>query len=536
MKRAILLIMAAGFVLGGAAGASALDFKIKGEWNTFFNIGETSMFKKPYDTRNLGVMTDVLEPDTRIRLQFEAAASEDLSGTLQFEMGPYGWGTEKSGPEDRDGASMGERSVSVRVKRAYMDWRAPGINVHFRMGIQGIALPNAAGGSAVLDEDVAAVSASYTINDHVGITAVWARPYNDNYKRNALAGTPFSSKNPNSAFDNVDLGMLAVPLTFDGVSVTPWGMFGMMGKNAARWQLAHGHWYPGSDSDYVQRGMFPVDLTQRSPELGGLGAEPNAKFRRAYASMVWAGIPLKISAFDPINLELDANYGYISGFGRYNDLRARNADGTPRRNDSKREGFVLKALAEYKTDWGIPGVFGWYGSGDSGNPRNGSGRMPYLAPCGDFSSFGLGGYYGDFRNLAIGERIDTGYSGTWAVGAQIKDLSFLNDLSHTLRAIYWRGTSDPAMARSLRSPQGMDLDQLYTNLAWNNQPASTVYLTTNDYLVEFNLDSTYKIYENLETCVELGYIVNGVDKRTWKWSGNQKEDAWKISVNLRYSF
>ncbi|MDR0238807.1 MAG: outer membrane homotrimeric porin [Deltaproteobacteria bacterium] len=526
MKRLLAVISATAFVLGGVAGAAAIDFKVKGEWDTYFNIGETSLLKKPYDTRHSGTSTDVFEPDSRIRLELEAAASENLSGTLQFEMGVYGWGTAKNSPEDRDGAAMGERSVSVRIKRAYMDWRTPNTELHFRMGIHNVALPNAAGGPAVLDEDVAGVSASYKINDHVSITAVWARPYNDNYVRGDFGG-----RNQSTSFDNLDLGVLAIPLAFDGVSVTPWGMFGMMGKNAARHQLRYGAdgWYPGPDSLYVQRGLFPVDVSQRSQ----LAANNDIRlhFNRSYATMIWAGIPIKISAFDPFNLELDANYGYMSGFGRYDDQHV-----PGRRNDSKREGFVIKALAEYKMDWAVPGVFGWYGSGDSGNLRNGSGRMPYLAPVGDFSSFGLGGYYGDFRNIVIGERIDTGYSGTWAIGAQLKDLSFLADLSHTLRAIYWRGTNDPAMAKTLRDPQGMALDPLQTNLAWNNQPAGSLYLTTNDYLVEFNLDSTYKIYENLETCVELGYIVNGVDKRTWKWSGNQKEDAWKVAVILRYSF
>ena len=507
MQRLATLIFAAGLVLGGVAGAAAMDFNVKGEWAFFFNIGETTMYKKPHDSRKSGESLDVFDPVSRIRLQIEAAASENLSGTLEFELGNYKWG--QSGRDS--GASLGERSVSVKVKQAYLDWRVPNTDLRFTMGKQGIVLPNAAGGSAVFDDDVTAAAASYKINNHVGITAVWARPYNDNYTRNDFGG-----READAAFDNLDLGLLAVPLTFDGFSVTPWGMFGMTGKNAVRALFARDL---QGDSDYVKRGLFPVDMGQGR-------FSPETRFKRAYAAMFWAGIPIKISAFDPFNFEFDANYGYMSGFGRYDDARV-----AGRRNDSRREGFVIKALAEYKTDWGVPGVFGWYGSGDSGNTRNGSGRMPYIAAWGTFSSFGLGDYYGDFRDLQIGERIETGYSGTWAIGAQIKELSFLNDLSHTVRVIYWRGTNDPAMARSLRSNMTS-----YDNTAWNQQPGGSVYLTRNDYLVEFNLDSTYKIYENLEVCVELGYIVNGTDKSTWKWSGNQKEDAWRAAINLKYSF
>jgi hypothetical protein len=521
MKFFSTCILAAGFVLGSIACASAIDFKVKGEWDFYFNFGQTSMYKKPYDTGEIRngdrrSSIDAFDPVSRVRLQIEAAASENLSGTLQLEMGNYGWGNAESG------AALGQRSVSVKVKRAYMDWLMPNTDLRVRMGLQDITLPNAAGGSAVLDEDVMAVAANYRINDNAGVTALWLRPYNDNYDRGHpdIVNVGWDGRTNNS-FDNVDLGMLAIPLTFDGLSVTPWGMFGQMGRNAARYQLATGGIsYVGP---YIQRGLFPVDLGQNHEDR-------NIRFKQLYASMVWAGIPIQISAFDPFNFELDANYGYMSGFGRYDDER------TGRRNDSRREGFVLKGLAEYKTDWGVPGVFGWYGSGDSGNLRNGSGRMPYLAPVGTFSSFGRAGYYGDFGNLAIGERVETGYSGTWAVGAQIKDLSFLDDLSHTLRAIYWRGTNDPAMARALRDPLSDDNGYSRFNTAWNNQPGGVMYLTTNDYLVEFNLDSSYQIYENLEACVELGYIVNGADKKTWKWSGNQKEDAWKAALNIRYSF
>ena len=522
MNKTAVFILAAGFVLS-AAGAPAVDFKVKGEWDFYFNFGETTMYKKPYAARKMDESIDAFQPVSRIRLQMEAAVSENLSGVLQLEIGNHVWG--RAGTRDApSGASMGERGASVKVKRAHMDWQAPDAGLRCAVGLQGIALPNAAGGSAVLDEDTAAVAASWKVNDHASLAALWARPYNDNYVRGDWGG-----RGSDAAFDNLDLGMLAVPLTFDGFSAVPWAMFGMMGKNAVRHQFATGGIpYAG---DYIQRGLFPADAGQRFTE-NDTHRSAGARFTRPYAAMFWAGIPIRISAFDPFNIEFDVNYGYVGGFGRYNDARAVNPDGSPRRNDSRREGFVLKALVEHKTDWGIPGVFGWYGSGDSGNTRNGSGRMPCPAPAGDFSSFGLAGYYGDFDSLMIGERVDAGYSGTWAVGAQIKDLSFLEGLSHDVRIIYRRGANDPAMAKALRDTLGYG----YDNTAWNRQPGGALYLTRNDYLVEFNLDSACKISENLEARVELGYIVNGVDRSTWKWSGNQKEDAWKVAITMRYSF
>ncbi len=514
MKKLAVLFLAAGLVLGSAVASRAIDFKAKGSWEMYFNFGQSTFFKSPHDTRNMGSSTDIFEPDTRIRLQLDAVASENLSGTVQFEIGTSTWG------RGAEGAALGTDGVIVEVKHAFLDWLVPNTDLRLRMGLQGIALPNAAGGSAILDDDAAGIVASYQFNDNVGLTGMWVRPYNDNYVRGMGGG-----RDASNFLDNFDLVMLSVPLTFDAFSATPWAMYGFAGDNMARYQLDTG----GSPASgvYVQRGLFPVDLSQ-----GRAGGDP--RFRNGYAGMFWAGLPVTITALDPLNIEFDINYGYSSGWGRYDDARALRADETPRRNDTRREGWLVKALIEYKMDWATPGIFGWYGSGDDGNTRNGSERMPTISPGANFTSFGLAGYDGDFNRTMIGETVDTGYSGTWAIGAQLKDLSFLEDLTHTLRVTYWRGTNDPAMARALSDPTER---RSYFNTAWNQMPnVGGLYLTKNDYLVEFNLDSTYKIYENLDAIVELGYIINGVDKSTWKWTQNQKEDAWKCAVNFRYSF
>ena len=71
------------------------------------------------------------------------------------------------------------------------------------------------------------------------------------------------------------------------------------------------------------------------------------------------------------------------------------------------------------------------------------------------------------------------------------------------------------------------------------------YLTTNDGLLEFNLDNTYKIYENLSVSLDLGYIVNMMDRGTWarSWTKNpgnersfSKHDAWKAQMTFAYTF
>ena len=218
--------------------------------------------------------------------------------------------------------------------------------------------------------------------------------------------------------------------------------------------------------------------------------------------------------------------------GRY---KAERFDGsnTFRMGDTKREGWLVKALVEYKMDWGTPGIFGWYSSGDDGNVKNGSERMPTLSGCGNFMSFmGDANYgWGDGR---LYDRNLT-YAGTWGIGLRIHDMSFVEDLKHSFRVAYWGGTNSPSMAKYVGNSWG-----------WNGSADGAYgtpegpYLTTNDGLLEFNLVNSYQIYENLEANLELGYIVNMVDDDTWKRSyrtdSYKKQDAWKAQLIFAYSF
>jgi hypothetical protein len=71
---------------------------------------------------------------------------------------------------------------------------------------------------------------------------------------------------------------------------------------------------------------------------------------------------------------------------------------------------------------------------------------------------------------------------------------------------------------------------------------SGVYLTSQDSGVEVNLDHSYKLYNNLEMIVEMGYIHLMLDQSKGMWGGNDSvrglnvTDAMKASVFFKYSF
>ena len=498
MKKILTLMLAAGMLLGAASGAKAIDFKASGEWLVGFGLGDGSLIKDVDNKKRHH--EDTFNAGQRVRLQLDAVASESLSGTVFFEIGDQMWGNAESG------GALGADGKEVKVKNAYIDWMVPNTDLKLRMGLQAVAMPNVAGGSA-------AVVASYQFNDNVGLTALWMRPLNDNYAGRVHGDREDYQKN---YLDNMDLFALMLPLKFDGVELTPWAMYGMQGKNTR------------FNEGGVETADGALDVTLPG-YLPGMNEFALGKTSKAYGSMFWAGLPVAITAFDPLNIEFDINYGYVEAMGRY-DVLKRGTDLV--RGNSKREGWLVKALVEYKMDWGTPGIFGWYASGDDGNVKNGSERLPSIAGAGNFTSF-----MGD-GNLAWGTGYNfydnnLTYAGTWGVGLQIADVSFVEDLKHTFRVAYWGGTNSPSMVKYMGS-----------GVAWDDTTAAQdgPYLTTNDGLLEFNLVNSWQIYENLEANLELGYIVNMMDKDTWdksyiseqrNWS---KQDAWKAQLIFAYSF
>lgn len=508
-KRLMTLFLAAGLVFGCLTRASAIEFKAQGEWLFGWGGVEATMVKD----NNRG--KDVFDARQRLRLQMEAVASESLSGTIRLQIGDTAWG------KAEDGGALGADGKIVGVLDAFMDWRAPGADLDIRMGIQSVALPNVAGGSPILDDEVAGIVASYRFNDTASLTAFWLRPFNDNYTGFLSSSHGSRSdrgyKDPEYFLDNADYVGLSLPLKFEGVEVTPWAMLGFVGRNAL----------DACDADPADGGEMvdgpnlfwnmPISYSNGNVREGSLNDRS-----MSYATQFWAGIPLAITAFDPFNIELDLNYGYSSGFGKYS---VEDRLGVLRRASGERQGWLIKGLVEYKTDWGAPGIIGWYGSGDDGNVKNGSERMPAMLPSANFTSF--------MQDGPNGWSLDGGYDrmltfdGTWGLGLQLRDLTFMEDMTHTLRVVYWGGTNNPSMIKQTNDPQ-----------AWRNDDG--IYLTTLDHLVELNLDTNYKIYENLEAVVELGYIFNGVDRDAWRKHSAEKSyrnaDAWNTALVMKYSF
>lgn len=523
MKKLAALCLLAGMCLY-AGQAFAVDFNAKGWWWMSFDYASGGSFmgkdragKKLSGSRQQGphLAKDNFEAWQRLMFALDARVSENLSGSLMFEIGDQFWG------EAASGGALGADGTMVEVKNAYIDWTVPNSGLKLRMGLQGIVLPSFTFENNVFIDDVAGITASYTFNDNVALTAMWMRPYNDNFPG-------VGNNGPANYQDNMDLFGLVLPIKMEGINITPWVLAGTVGTNVTALSASSNRTIStnppmvnaqaGQSWGQFTSGMLPAALSSSSDN-----------FNNGYATAIWAGLTGEIRAAEPWRMAWDINYGSLSG----------------QKSFLNRSGWLANALIEYKLDWGIPGVYGWYSSGDDSNPNNGSERMPFVSNVnvgGDsISTFGFRASPWVNNEGILGGNV----IGLWGAGVRVKNMTFLDNLKQTFRIHYFGGTNDPKMAsyilgRSTTDSSGRPVYRRWTDFNSNYG----VYLTQADTGLEVNLDNYYKIYENLTLLVELGYIHLWLDESNGGWgrSGGAQhnnlnyQDAWKVSVGIQYTF
>ena len=100
-----------GLALLAPATARAIDFKISGVWQIL--LEESNVTPRGVDG------ADSFGALQRFRIQLDAVASEDLSGSVQFELGRTEWG------QSATGGALGADGTVAEVRHAYLDWQLP---------------------------------------------------------------------------------------------------------------------------------------------------------------------------------------------------------------------------------------------------------------------------------------------------------------------------------------------------------------------------------------------------------------------------
>ena len=326
MRRIVVLTLALAFVLGGisAAKADGIDVKVKGQWDFAFGWATNVGWSDSIHHERAGRNDDDFIARSRVRTQINFITSEYLQGVLMFEIGGLDWGRDNgSKVGGRSGGGIDADGVNVKTKRAFLDWIIPNTEVSVRMGIQGVSLPMANGYcNPVFSADVAGIVVNTPITEMFGVTAFWLRPFNRTLNDGAN----------NYWNDEMDMFGLTLPITGDGWSVTPWGMYSRIG-NASEF------------FDYY--GMGDIYNADGRAELN------------SGANAWWAGISTQIDIWDPLTFGFDIMYGHQSKA----DIDIWNPDVARgnifRTTEYGTRGWFVDAALNYKLDWGTPGIFGW---------------------------------------------------------------------------------------------------------------------------------------------------------------------------------
>ena len=88
--------------------------------------------------------------------------------------------------------------------------------------------------------------------------------------------------------------------------MTPWVLYGIRGKNTFNGTQI---WNDGNPM--TSMGAYPFGMT-----AAGARGFTDLDTDKMYGSLFWAGLPVAITAFDPLNIEFDINYGYVEAMGR----------------------------------------------------------------------------------------------------------------------------------------------------------------------------------------------------------------------------
>ena len=491
MSRLKLFGLAAIMVVLLAGSAQAAEVTARGYWwmeavsrqNWNFNNGQDDHFAI----------------EEKLRTAFTFTANENLRGVLDTQIGTANWGNGlyQIGAGRTPGTTGGGAAAgagNIMLRKAYIEFKMPNTQANVSVGFQTVTLPAAfGGGSAIFDDQVAAAVVSTPITKNVSLTAAYARPYDSN--------TAGSTATVSGSGTSTDFVFAAVPMTFGSVSVSPFAMYA----------------YSGAETS-------ASGATGGSGLLGFSGAHSsNNDGVRGY----WGGAAFTMSPTDmPIKVMADYNYGKATYTNYVNNT-----------TQGGRSGWLADLAVDYTgMSWMTPEAFFTYSSGETGRDTNKSGRMPVL---GVPQNWTIGSFYfGERLELAGSMNNPAGYTvftlGYWAGGISLKDISFVDKLSHTFNLLYARGTNSADYLKNSANLTGIN----YAG-----------FMTEKDSLWEVDLNTRYKIYDELTGYLYLGYIKSDFDLDTWRGATKlnattrnnltgvgSSGDAYKIGVGLNYFF
>ncbi len=471
MKRVVMLATLTAFILFmfGVAQAET-EIRMSGSARISANWYSNYHFTG-WNTSGSGTV-DPVTVWQRFRFRTDFIANESLKFRLRLKIEDvWGHGT----------FTADNSAAAVRIDRAYLMFKWPNTDIEITAGYQPFGLPQSSfyNASPIFGDSEAAalVLSTPLIEDTLAVKVGFVR-FLDNGEEDS---------NTTQVADELDAYFLTLPITLDGISITPWGMVAVAGVNANYTALGE-----KNGENLLTAGSYVL----------GTGWKNNQN------AFWWAGAAFEVDALDPFSFYADV----IFGQGAVSD-----------RESNSREGWFIDGAVEYTGfDMLTPQLFAWWSSGEDGSTRNGSERIPYVLTKWNASNSFLydGGQI--FKNANAG----VSPIGSWGITASLNDISFIEKLSHRLTFTYARGTNSKTALRDANIALGT-----------NSFFVMGRDLAVDEYVLGVAFDHKYMIYENLALVAETGWAHGEFDKSVW---GSHFYDAagdmWKVSLGLKYTF
>ncbi|MBU1229735.1 MAG: outer membrane homotrimeric porin [Proteobacteria bacterium] len=507
MKKLSVFAIVGLLVLGLAASASAAEIKASGSFKIEANEYAGTDFLKN-GAIGQGKSFNI---EQRIRTAFTFIANENLKAVLETQIGPTNWGNGQfaigsgRGTTNNVAAAAGTATAAgnggngnLMLRKGYIDFKWPGTKTNFLVGFETVSLPAAfGGGSAILDDQVAAAVMVTPVTDNLTLLAGYARPFDANSAATTTASTLSGSAT------STDVFFAALPIDFKGFNITPFAAYANAGAETA--------------ADSLGATALPGFYAANASTSEGV---------RAY----WGGVATTITAIDNFKIMADFNYGKATW----------NNQGVANKASGGRSGWLADIAVDYTgLKMMTPSAFFVYSSGEKGNSTDSgskSGRMPVVA---NPQNWAVGSFFFGDRNSATNPTNGGTTSrqlGFWVAGVSLKDMTFIDKLSHTAHLMYVKGTND----KKFLSENGNN------GISALNRAYYGSFLTTKDSLWEVDFNTKYMIFDELALTVNLGYINTSFDKNVWgaatsvtnaadiRTYGDQ--DAYRASLGLTYSF
>ena len=493
MKRMLPLALVAVFALCAFASAqAATEVKMTGDariYGVFFAQHNYTGWNNASWTSNTPTYAgagrrteDRFEIWERFRLRTDFVANEAVKFRLGIKVeDTWGHGT----------LTAANPEVAIAVYQAFLQFKLPDCNVEVTAGLQDIDLPISKMfyGNPVFGGDrIAALTVKAPLIDNtLAVLAGFGRLIDTNRTYDTTT---------TQVADELDAYFLALPITLEGFKATPWGVLAVAGKNAGYFSAGASSFSSASYAEnLVSAGTFMAPALWKNDQ--------NAYW--------WAGGSFEVTALDPVKFYADVIYG---------------AGNQADRKKDRREGWFIDLGAEYTGfDVVTPQVFAWWSTGEDGSTRNGSERMPSV-----LSNWGPGNnfLFDSSQELSKDSNLGVNPIGTMGIGAALDNISLMEKLTHRLSFIYLRGNNS---AKALR----------FLNTYMGSNPYFTMGrdLTTNEYVMGANFDTTYQIYENLAAVMETGWAHGQFQNSVWGHRLAEKAregDAWKVAFGLTYKF